>query len=128
MVKTRRTTETEWLACEDLERMLMWFQDACNSRKLLLFGCACCRRFQKLTLGASPISRRKRGSQRPGESLAFVDEPGGKAVGYVFRAGGSSPTCSLRKNRSIWRASQKPEAGRRAQLPMDVTHARRTRL
>lgn len=41
-------TETEWLACEDWERMLGFLRGRVDDRKLRLFGCACCRRLWPL--------------------------------------------------------------------------------
>jgi hypothetical protein len=36
--------ESEWLACDDPERMLSFVREQRTDRKLRLFGCACCRR------------------------------------------------------------------------------------
>jgi hypothetical protein len=37
-------TESEWLACTDPERMLVFLGEKAGERKLRLFACACCRR------------------------------------------------------------------------------------
>src|SRR4051794_17983065 len=37
-------TETEWLACSNPTPMLQFLRGQASTRKLRLFGCACCRR------------------------------------------------------------------------------------
>ena len=34
-------TESEWLACEAPEKMVMFLRGTAGDRKLRLFGCAC---------------------------------------------------------------------------------------
>ncbi len=48
-------TEADWLSCTDPARMLAFLGDKVSSRKLRLFGCACCRRIWDLL--ADPRSR-----------------------------------------------------------------------
>ncbi len=72
-------TEAEWLACEDVPRMLASLRGKVSGRKLRLFACACCRRLWDWWEG------------RVGERLAtetserFAD---GLATGRELRAAG----------------------------------------
>src|SRR6516162_6834621 len=36
-------TESEWLKCQDLQKMLEYVHSRASDRKLRLFACACCR-------------------------------------------------------------------------------------
>src|SRR5438046_3096383 len=40
--------ETEWLACNDPQKMLKFMENLTSDRKLRLFGCACVRRVWRL--------------------------------------------------------------------------------
>jgi hypothetical protein len=58
-------TETEWLACNDVEKMLIFLRDYVTVRKLRLFGCACCRRISSLI-----VDRRSRDAVEIAEQYA----------------------------------------------------------
>jgi hypothetical protein len=44
-------TETEWLKSRNILAMLSFLGDSASGRKLRLFACACCRRWQKWLMG-----------------------------------------------------------------------------
>jgi hypothetical protein len=49
-------TESEWLTCDDPDKMLRYLACRASDRKLRMFGCACCRRIWPLL--TDPASRR----------------------------------------------------------------------
>jgi hypothetical protein len=48
-------TESEWLTCDDPDRLLAWLGERLGARKAVLFACACCR--AQLWRFADPRSR-----------------------------------------------------------------------
>src|ERR1043165_9164746 len=46
-------TEDEWLTCTNIDEMLVNLPSTASSRKLTLFGCACCRRLWPLLVDGS---------------------------------------------------------------------------